>query len=81
LILGVDWWSVAIAVGLSSMLMQLSRTMHPPAAGDSIFFMTSERMTMTPTLISVILGSVILVTCFYLFHREIAGKKYPQYWY
>lgn len=78
---GLSWWSLAIAVGVSAALMQLTRTLHPPAAADPLFFMLRDGMSWQLLFIPILLGSVILVLWFFIFNKWLLGKDYPKYWY
>ena len=58
--LGVDWLSNTFCVGLSVALMDVTDTMHPPAAATSLLALTTDqgyRFIFTP----VALGSCVLV--------------------
>ena len=58
--LGVDWLSNTICVGLSVAMMDVTDTMHPPAAATSLLALTTDqgyRFIFTP----VALGSCVLV--------------------
>jgi CBS-domain-containing membrane protein len=78
---GDTWWSLGLAVGLAAATMQWSRTVHPPAAADPIVFMMSSGLAGEQFMKSVLGGSLILVAFFYLFHKWLSLKQYPQYWY
>ena len=78
---GTSGISLVIAVMISTAVMQITRTLHPPAAADPIFFMTHESMTPQLLFLSVMGGSIMLVAFFYAFHKWISKKTYPAYWY
>lgn len=80
LYLGVSWWSLSIAVGLAAAIMQLTRTIHPPAAADPIFFMLQISSSWHFLLTVILPGTVILILFFYVFHRLVTRKPYPQFW-
>lgn len=77
--LGNSWWSFAVAVGLAAAIMQLTRTLHPPAASDPILFMALD---VSPYLFLLLLslGTVILVMFFAAYHRYVTHRVYPKYW-
>lgn len=79
--LGVSWWSFAIAIGLSAALMQFSRTLHPPAAADPIFFIMQGNTSGNFILMPVLVSSIILVGFFYICHKWMTKRHYPRYWY
>lgn len=76
---GQIWWGVALAVGVSVALMQLTRTLHPPAAADPLLFMQGG-MGWHTLFSTVLAGSIVLVLYFYLFNNWIARRPYPKYW-
>ena len=80
LFLGISWWSLSISVGLAAAIMQLTRTIHPPAAADPIFFMLQTSSSWYFLLTIILPGTVILILFFYVFHRLVTKKPYPQYW-
>ncbi|MDR3588578.1 MAG: HPP family protein [Negativicutes bacterium] len=78
---GSAWWAFPIAVGLATALMQLTRTIHPPAAADPIFFIMRDAVSWQLVLMPVLAGSIVLVLFFVVFHRWVTREPYPQHWY
>ncbi|MDR7869046.1 MAG: HPP family protein [Sporomusaceae bacterium] len=79
--LGIEWWSLSLAVGVAVAAMQLSRTLHPPAAADPLFFMMQNAaLSWQAVLVPVIAGSLILVSFAFIYNNWIAKRPYPQYW-
>jgi CBS-domain-containing membrane protein len=78
---GYSWWSLALAVGLSAALMQLTRTLHPPAAADPLYFMMREGLSWQQLFMPIMLGSVLLVGWFFIIQKWLLRKDYPQYWF
>jgi CBS-domain-containing membrane protein len=78
---GVTWWSTALALATSLALMQLTRTVHPPAGSNPIIAMLSQAswpFVVRPTL----LGAVIVCLIAVVFHRVTAPREsYPKYWF
>jgi len=77
--LGAHWWSVALAVGTAIALMQLTRTVHPPAGSNPVIVMLTLpawNFLLTPTLI----GALILVAVAVLFNNIPKERAYPKYW-
>ncbi|MDD9271688.1 HPP family protein [Paenibacillus sp. GCM10023248] len=75
---GVHAWSLALAVGAAITLMQLTRTLHPPAGADPLLVMLSGAswgFLLTP----VLLGAALLVLVALLYHRA-TGTRYPNAW-
>ena len=78
-LLGAHWWSVALAVGTAIALMQLTRTVHPPAGSNPVIVMLTAptwSFLLTPTLI----GAMLLVVVAVLFNNIPQDRTYPKYW-
>jgi CBS-domain-containing membrane protein len=78
-LLGAHWWSVALAAGTAIALMQLTRTVHPPAGSNPVIVMLTApawNFLLTPTLI----GAMILVVVAVIFNNFIKERTYPKYW-
>ncbi|WP_169082772.1 HPP family protein [Paenibacillus sp. PL91] len=70
---GTSTWSLALSVGLSILLMQYTRTVHPPAGADPLVVMLSGAswsFLVTP----VLLGAVIIAVAAYVYRRMLASK-------
>jgi CBS-domain-containing membrane protein len=70
---------VALAVGTAIALMQLTRTVHPPAGSNPVIVMLTLpawNFLLTPTLI----GALILVVVAVLFNNIPRERAYPKYW-
>ncbi len=79
MLLGAHWWSVALAAGTAIALMQLTRTVHPPAGSNPVIVMLTAptwNFLLTPTLI----GAMILVVVAVLFNNIPKERTYPKYW-
>jgi CBS-domain-containing membrane protein len=75
---GVHSWSLALAVGAAITLMQLTRTLHPPAGADPLLVMltgASWSFLLTP----VLLGAALLVLVALVYHRA-TRTSYPAAW-
>lgn len=75
---GVHAWSLALAVGAAITLMQLTRTLHPPAGADPLLVMLTGAgwsFLLTP----VLLGAALLVLVALVYHRA-TGTRYPTAW-
>lgn len=76
---GVHAWSLALAVGAAITLMQLTRTLHPPAGADPLLVMLTGAgwsFLLTPVLLGAAL--IVLVACGY--HRATRAQHYPTKW-
>ncbi|WMC10428.1 HPP family protein [Oceanimonas pelagia] len=76
--LGVEPWSLGLAVGLAVSLMLLTHTTHPPAGANPLIVMLSGQdwsFLWSP----VALGAVIIILGGLAFHRA-TGRRYPARW-
>ncbi|HET9958413.1 MAG TPA: HPP family protein [Polyangiaceae bacterium] len=80
-LLGYHWWSMALALALAIALMQLTRTVHPPAGSNPLIVMLGHQswaFIVKPTL----LGAVIVTLVALLFNNAVPARRgYPKYWY
>lgn len=77
---GTQWWSMALAAASGIAIMQLTRTVHPPAGSNPVIVMLTAphwQFLITPTLV----GAVLLVFVALFFNNLRAGRSYPKYWY
>jgi CBS-domain-containing membrane protein len=77
--LGPQWWSMALALATAIALMQLTRTVHPPAGSNPLIVFLSAaswNFLITPTL----LGACILVLIAVAYNNLASERRYPQYW-
>ncbi len=77
--LGIHWWSMALATATAIAVMQLTRTVHPPAGSNPVIVMLTAPAWLflfTPTL----LGAVILVAVAVIFNNLPKDRTYPKYW-
>jgi CBS-domain-containing membrane protein len=78
-LVGPEGWVMGIAVGLSIVAMQLTRTGHPPASADPIVVLLAQpgwTFLATP----VLLGAIIIVGTALVFNKLRLGPGYPKYW-
>jgi len=76
---GAIWWSMALAVGTAIAVMQLTRTVHPPAGSNPVIVMLTVptwEFLLTPTLF----GAIILVIVAVFFNNLPKERFYPKYW-
>lgn len=77
--LGIHWWSMALATATAIAVMQLTRTVHPPAGSNPVIVMLTAPAWLflfTPTL----LGAIILVAVAVVFNNLPKDRTYPKYW-
>jgi CBS-domain-containing membrane protein len=78
-LLGSHWWSMALAAASGIAIMQLTRTVHPPAGSNPVIIIASAptwQFLVTPTLA----GAAILVLVALVFNNLRAERTYPKYW-
>ena len=78
--IGSEWWCMALAAASGIAVMQLTRTVHPPAGSNPVIVMMSASgwpFLLTPTLI----GAILLVIVAIFFNNLRKGRSYPKYWY
>ncbi len=76
---GAHWWSMALATGTTIALMQVTRTVHPPAGSNPVIVMLTApawKFLLVPTLA----GAVILVLVALVFNNLPRERAYPKYW-
>lgn len=77
--LGDGVWAMALAVGASISIMQLTRTTHPPAGADPIVIImsgSSWSFLLTP----VLAGAVVIVVVAFVVNNLVKDRKYPTFW-
>jgi CBS-domain-containing membrane protein len=78
-ILGASWWSLALALATAIALMQMTRTVHPPAGSNPVIVMLSLpgwKFLVTPTL----LGAVVIIAVAVAFNNLRGTVSYPRRW-
>lgn len=78
--MGAGWLSIALAVATAIALMQLTRTVHPPAGANPIIVIITAagwEFLWVPVLIS----TAILVGCAVLVNNISPLRRYPLYWF
>ncbi len=77
---GSTWWSTGLALATAISVMQITRTVHPPAGSNPVIIMLAHAgwpFLLRPTL----LGVLILQTIALLYHSFVKGRRYPMYWF
>jgi len=77
--IGPQWWSMAFALASALAVMQLTRTVHPPAGSNPlIVFLAGADWSflLTPNTV----GSVTLVVVALLYINLSRTQRYPSYW-
>ncbi len=76
---GNEWYSLAIGVGLSITLMQLTGTTHPPAGADPIVVILGAK-TLDFVVNPVLSGAIVITIIALIFNNISRNRKYPVYW-
>lgn len=78
-LLGNEWYSIALGVGLAITLMQLTGTTHPPAGANPIVVILGAK-TLIFIINPVLSGALIITVIALLFNNISKERKYPIYW-
>ncbi len=76
---GSEPWVMALAVATAIKLMQITKTLHPPGGAVALVGVLSKAQVsfiFTPVLV----GSIILLLCTYVFNNLMPGRSYPKHW-
>ena len=76
---GSNLWSVGLAVGLVIALMELSRTVHPPAGANPIVIILGGKASVL-FLITPILCGVAVLLALALIVNNVGGRRWPLRW-
>jgi CBS-domain-containing membrane protein len=76
---GSDWWAMALAVGLSVALMQLSRCSHAPAGANPLLVLLTEP-SWSFLIFPVLAGSALIALVAVIFNNLRPSLQYPKYW-
>jgi len=77
---GIEWWSMALALATAIAVMIATKTVHPPAGSNPlIVFLTGASWSFLglPTLV----GAIILVVVALLYLNLDQKNTYPSYWF
>lgn len=77
--LGTGIFSLALAVALGIVAMQILRVTHPPAGANPLVIFALQPSWLF-LVFPVLLGSLIIIGVTYLCHRASKRIKYPVYW-
>lgn len=78
-LMGNTWYSLALGVSISIAVMQMTRTVHPPAgANPLVIILTGAKWNFMFS--PILVGSVILVAIALIFNNLSSKRRYPKYW-
>jgi CBS-domain-containing membrane protein len=72
-------WCIGLAVGLVIVLMEWTRTVHPPAGANPIVIMLIGKVSLAFLLAPVLLGVMILLMLA-LAINNVGGRRWPIRW-
>jgi CBS-domain-containing membrane protein len=78
-IFGDSWYIIAMCVGTTIAVMQLTKTLHPPAGADPLVVIISHA-PWNFMFIPVMVGAAILVLCGVITNNFAKDRHYPKYW-
>lgn len=78
-LLGSSPVTIALAVGLSMMLMHLTHTTHPPGGATALIGVQGGA-TASFILVPVLAGVLILLAVALFTNNVVYHRKYPQHW-
>lgn len=78
-IFGTAPWVMAMAVATAIKLMQLTRTVHPPAGAVALLGVLTHA-SWSYVLTPVLAGSIMIVLFTVLFNNTAPGRAYPKHW-
>lgn len=77
--IGPAWWSMALALAVALMLMQILRIPHPPA-GSNPFIVFLSNSSWSFLFIPTLVGAILLVIVSLFFNNLASERSYPKYW-
>jgi CBS-domain-containing membrane protein len=78
--IGTGPLEMGVAVGLAIALMQLTRTVHPPAGADPLVVLVGGKVGWSFLVAPVLAGSLLLVLIALLINNVGRNKRWPRYW-
>ncbi|KIW21307.1 hypothetical protein PV08_01887 [Exophiala spinifera] len=75
------WLAGALAVGVASMVMSFTKTVHPPAGATALLAATNvEIQVLGWWLVPLVLLAAMLMLASALVLNNISGRRFPVYW-
>ena len=76
---GPGHWPAALAVGLTMVVMQLTRTFHPPAGIDPLVIVVHD-MSWDFFVVPVAVGALALAGFAFVWHNTVSRIAWPVRW-
>ncbi|MBL4837516.1 MAG: HPP family protein [Kordiimonadaceae bacterium] len=77
---GASWWAAGLAVATAIAVMQITRTVHPPAGANPLVVL-AVGAGWEYVILPVLVSTVMLTVWAYVFHNFVARRQYPTYWF
>ena len=77
--IGLSFYSLGFAVGISIILMIYFKIMHPPAASNPLVALSMD-LSFDYVLFPVIAGALIIIITSIIINRFILKRNYPKKW-
>lgn len=80
MLLGPSFWVAGLACGVATLLMVVTKTMHPPAGGTAIIPVLTYNTNWLWAFYPTGLGATIIVIVGILYNNLIKNRTYPAFW-
>lgn len=77
---GATWWVYGLAVATALVAMELTDTLHPPAAADPILLIMADEISLRFLISPILIGSLFLVLTAIIFNNACNKRSYPLRW-
>jgi CBS-domain-containing membrane protein len=78
-LIGLTWWSAALATSLAIVMMLLTKTIHPPAGATALIAVLTKASPVY-ILAPVAAGALVLVIIGLIINNLSPNRSYPKYW-
>ena len=80
-VLGFNYYSVALAVGLAIAVMLGTRTVHPPAGATALLGVVSSNGNFLWPIVPVAAGALVILLVGLVVNNLDKSRSYPVYWF
>lgn len=80
-LLGISFFSVALAVALAISMMLVTRVVHPPAGATALLGVTASQGNFLWIFAPVLVGALVLLLVALIVNNLDAQRSYPEYWF
>jgi CBS-domain-containing membrane protein len=78
-LIGLTWWSAALATSLAIVMMLLTKTIHPPAGATALIAVLTKASPVY-ILAPVAAGALVLIIIGLIINNVSPNRSYPKYW-